>query len=190
MLDFGAIARKEKTMAELCGHLTIDELRDLTNEMADMVLGLIADCTDADVTFVPVDPEAQDDYAENADEVNLPWTLGHVIVHATATAEESAFLAAELARGVQRAGRSRAEVPWQSITTIAQCRERIKESRRMRLASLEMWPAVPYLDNTVELRYLPGPINPPARFCTGLSHASGHVSQMVEIIRQAKAARA
>ena len=189
MIDFGAIARKEKTMAELCDHLTIGELRDLTNEMADMVLDLIADCTDADVTFVPVDPDAHDDFAESADEVNLAWTLGHVIVHATATAEESAFLAAELARGVQRVGRSRAEVPWQSITTVAQCRERIEESRRMRLASLGMWPTVPHLDNTAA-SHSQGPLNPPARFCTGLSHASKHVPQMREIIRQAKAARA
>jgi hypothetical protein len=45
-------------------------------------------------------------------ELALPWTLGHVIVHITASAEESAFLAAELARGVhRRTGRSRFEVP-------------------------------------------------------------------------------
>ena len=52
---------------------------------------------------------------------------------------------ADLARGVAFHGRSRSEVPWETVTTIAQCRARLEESRRMRLASLDMWPDQPYL---------------------------------------------
>ena len=189
MLDFELIAKKEKTIGELCGHLTPADLYDLTNEMADMMLDLIADCVDEDVMFEPLDPLAQDDFAGSDEEVDLAWTLGHVVVHTTASAEESAFLAAELARGVQRPGRSRYEVPWQTVTTIAQCRERLEESRRMRLASLELWPDEPHLDNTVELGYLKGPISASARFCAGLRHDNGHVKQIAEVVRQAKAAR-
>lgn len=187
MLDFEPVNRKEMTMAELCSHLTPADLRDLTNEMVDTMLDLMADCVDADVTFVPDDPEAYDNFATIAEEVTMPWTLGHVVVHTTATAEESAFLAAELARGVKREGRSRSEVPWQTVTTIAQCRERLEESRRMRLASLELWPDKPHLDNTVELgKEL---INAPARFCGGLRHDTGHLDHITKIVRQAKAAR-
>lgn len=49
------------------------------------------------------------------DDVHLAWNLGHVIVHTMASAEESAALAAELARGVEYHGRSRYEVPWETV---------------------------------------------------------------------------
>ena len=97
MLDFQAVRRKETTMGELCGHLTVGDLRDLTNEMVDTILGLIADCTDADVVFVPSDPDAHDSFASNDNVVDLAWGLGHLVVHATASSEEAAFLSAELA---------------------------------------------------------------------------------------------
>src|SRR5262245_19868199 len=100
MLDFAPIRQKEMTWADFTASLTIVDLRDLTNEMVDTMLDLIRHCTDDCVTFVPNDPTAHDAYAVNQDEVNMPWTLGHVIVHTTASAEESAALAAELARGV------------------------------------------------------------------------------------------
>ena len=91
--------------------LTINDLRNLSNEMVNKILGMIARCEDADVTFEAPDPEANDPAASSEAEVNMSWTLGHVIVHTTASAEESAALAAELARGVEHHGRSRSEVP-------------------------------------------------------------------------------
>jgi hypothetical protein len=148
MLDFTPVRNKELSIERLCAQLSVQDLRRLTDEMVDTMLALIGGCCDADVVFVPDDPEAEDTYASDPDETFLPWTLGHVIVHTTASSEESAFLAAELARGVpQREGRSRYEVPWQSMTTIEQCRQRLEESRRMRLASLDLWPAPPHLEN-------------------------------------------
>jgi hypothetical protein len=168
-----------------------DDLARLTNEMIDSMLGMIAGCTDADVVFVPDDPEAYDEYAENEADLELAWTLGHVIVHTTASAEEAAFLAAELARGVEmRVRRSRWEVPWQTVTTIAQCRQRLEESRRMRLASLAMWPDEPNLENHYVYRRTDVPINAKTRFAFGLAHDESHVEQIAEIVRQAKQARA
>ena len=190
MLDFAPIRSKAKTMHDSYGHLTPAQLRDLTNEMIDTMLGLIAECDDEDITFVYHDPKAYDHAAANSKEVGLAWTLGHVIVHVTASAEEAAFLAAELARGVQREGRSRYEVYWETVTTVKQCRQRLEESRRMRLASLEMWPDKPHLDNTIELRYLRGPINPVSRFLGGLSHDDAHLGQIKEILRQSREAKA
>ena len=170
-------------------NLTQDDLRCQTNQMIDQMLALLADCADEDVTFVPLDDAAHDQFAANAAEVNVSWTLGHVIVHTTASAEESAFLAAELARGVPNHGRSRYELPWQSVTTIAQCRERLEESRRMRLASLELWPQPPHLEIAYTLAFSPDPINAPVRFVLGLRHDEAHVEQIRKIVAQAKAAR-
>ncbi len=190
MLDFSRVRSKESTVAQLAEGLTPDDLRRLTDEMLDTQWGLIAACTDADVTFVPDDPGAYDEAAATEAELRMAWTLGHVIVHVTASAEESAALASELARGVVFHGRSRSEVPWPTVTTLAQCKARIEESRRMRLASLDTWPDRPYLDNT----YLPyegvEPVNAVNRFIRGLSHDDAHLGHLTEIVRQAKAARA
>lgn len=189
MLDFVAYANGAITYDELIAGLAPHDLRDLTNEMVDAMQAQIADCTDADVTFQPLDPAADDPYAVDNGEVNMPWTLAHVIVHTTASAEEAAALAAELARGVENHGRSRAEVPWQSITTVDQCRLRLEESRRLRLASLEMWPDAPDLEN----RYRPWPsapeINAIGRFVLGLRHDADHLGQIADIVEQAQVVR-
>lgn len=189
MLDFTRLRAREATLGELVEGLAIPDLRDLTNEMIDYQLALIADCEDADVVFVPDDPQAEDRYAANPEDVNLAWTLGHVIVHVTASSEEKAFLAAELARGIDREGRSRYETPWETVTTIAQVRDRLEESRRMRLASLDMWPDTPDLSLTVNYRWLRGPMNAVARFCMGLLHDDDHLEQIADIVRQAHTTR-
>ena len=169
--------------------VTTSDLRNLTNEMIDTMLDMIKDCSDADVTFEPSDPEAYDGDASTDSELNMPWTLGHVIVHATASSEEAAALAAELARGVEWHGRSRSEVPWRTVTTIEQCRHRLEESRRMRLASLDMWPDEPYLDNTYQARPDVPATNCLRRFVNGLRHDSNHLAQIERIVEEAKSQR-
>ena len=187
MLDFTPLRNKELTISQLAADLGAGDLRRLTNEMVDTVMGLISACVDADVTFVPDDPDARDTFADDEADVDLAWTLGHVIVHITASSEESAALAAELARGVEFHGRSRYETPWETVSTLAQCRQRLEESRRMRLASLDMWPDEPHLDNVFEAHGQE--INAVARFVWGLKHADDHLGQIEEIARQASAAR-
>jgi hypothetical protein len=190
MLDFTPVRKKERTMRELVSGIGPDDLRRLTNEMIDSIRGLIAECTDADVIFTPSDPGAYDSAAATEAELHMPWTLGHLIVHTTASSEEAAAIAAELARGVpHRGGRSRSEVHWQTITTIAQCRDRLEESRRMRLASLEMWPAQPHLDNTYQPREGAEHTNAVMRFVNGLRHDDDHVGQIADVVAQARAAR-
>jgi hypothetical protein len=188
MLDFQPVRNKEMTMTDLVRGLSNDELRQLTNEMIDAMLDQISDCLDMDVVFVPHDPDAHDAYAANEEEIELAWTLGHVIVHVTASAEEAAAVAAELARGVRYHGRSRSEVPWQTVTTIDQCKQRLEESRRMRLASLDIWPDQPQLDNTYKY-YGGNPVNAVARFAYGLKHDDDHLDQIADIVGQAKNAR-
>ncbi|MBA3945488.1 MAG: DinB family protein [Herpetosiphonaceae bacterium] len=189
MLDFGPLRNHEVTLADMSRDLTKDDLRKLTNEMIDEMQTITAGATDADVVFVPVDPQAKDTFGK-VEDADLSWTLGHVIVHATASSEESAALASMLARGIPVEGRSRAEVPWETVHTVAQLRARLAESRRMRNAFLDTWPDEPNL----ELTYIPfpqaGPINAAGRVILGLMHDDGHLEQLREIMRQAQAVRA
>lgn len=187
MLDFQPVREKKFALQDLVQGLTKADLRRELNEMYDEVERLIAGCTDTYVTFEPIDEKADDPYAVQGEET-ISWTLGHVIVHLTASMEESASLAAELARGVTFHGRSRWEVPWREVTTIEGCRARLSESRRMCLASLEMWPEPPHMENT----YIPVegalPHTCISRFASGLKHASDHLGQISETVRQARAA--
>lgn len=189
MLDFEKVRNQEMTVEELAAGLTVDDLRTLTNQIIDKVQFLIERCQDGDVTFNPEDPKAHDPYATSEEEIHMPWTLGHVIVHITASSEESAFLAAELARGVRRRrARSRFEVHWTTIHTLADCQQRLEESRRMQLASLDIWPDSPHLENG----YVSKSgifVNPIVQHIFGLFHAEDHLSQIAEIISQAKIAR-
>jgi hypothetical protein len=170
-------------------HLTPADLWTLTNALIDDVQKMLRRCKDPDISFVPVDPLANDAAAADNADANIAWTLGHVIVHMTASSEESAFLAAELARGIEYHGRSRSEVPWETMTTVAQCRERLEESRRMRLASLSLWPADSQIATTYQVSETSQPMRPVARFAAGLLHDSSHLAQVREVIQQARESR-
>ena len=189
VIDFAPVRRKEKALQDLAEGMTRDELARLANEMCDIFLELVAEASDFDVTFVPEDADANDTFAATAEEVNMPWTLGHVIVHWTASSEESAALALTLARGLDVTGRSRYEVPWEQVTAAAFLRERIEESRRMQLAMLDAWPNQPHLDKTYSAREGARPMNAVVRFLAGLSHADAHRDQVSDVLAQARAAR-
>jgi len=110
------------------------------------------------------------------------------VVHATATAEEAGALALTLARGLPVDGRSRYETPWQTVRTIDQLRHRLEESRRMRLAMLAAWPDGPRLDQSVRLSERFAPMNAIGLYLFGLMHEDEHLSQVAEIMRQARVA--
>lgn len=163
-----------------------DDLAHLTTASVDEVRKMLRRCVDADVVFVPNDPLAYDPGAATSDEATVGWTLSHIIVHMTASAEEAAMLAAEQARGVPFHGRSRSETPWTTITTVAQCRARLTESRRMRLASLQTWPDVPQLakpDLPADGAPVMGTV---ALFMGGLRHDADHLEHLRDVIHQAR----
>jgi len=187
VLDFRAVHARTQTLQQLAGGLAKADLAVAMNTLYDDVQARIRDVSDADITFPPVDPDAKDEFASDTAEVGLAWTLGHVVVHLTASAEEAAFIATELARGVAREGRSRWETPWTSVLTAEAARSRIEESRRMIAAMLDAWPDPPHLD--VTLPGSTGPRNAIVRFLSGLNHADSHLAQVSEIVRQAHAAR-
>ena len=72
------------------------------------------------------------------------------------------------------------------MTTLAQCRQRLAESRRIRLASLGMWPDEPHLDNGVVYWDGSGWVNAKGIFAWGLAHDDDHRRQAEGIIRQAR----
>ncbi len=185
MLDYQSIRDKKISLQELVQGLSRDDLRRELNDLFELIEKMIQNCADEDVTFQPSDPAAHDASAVEGEE-QLAWSLGHVIVHLTASMEESASIAQELARGVEYHGRSRREIPFRQVTTIDFCRKRLAESRRMSLASLEMWPEEPSLENT----YIPiqgaRPYNAVSRFASGLKHASDHLGQIAEILVQVR----
>lgn len=166
---------------------TRQDLIEATNEMVDTMLAMVKAVPDSYVTFQPFDPHAYDNAATTTGEVHMAWTLGHVIVHATASAEEHAANGATLARGVEINGRNRYETPWETVTTTAQLIHRLEESRRMRLAFLNAWPDEPHLDNfwrKREDRW--GALNAIGYTLIGLKHDFDHLEQIAEIIRQAE----
>jgi len=77
-------------------------------------------------------------------------------------------------------------VPWRTVTTVEQCRHRLEESRRMRLASLDMWPDKPYFENSYQARPDLPASNCVKRFLNGLRHDTNHLAQIEEIVRQAR----
>ena len=187
-LDFSRVRAREVKLADLVADLSVDDLARATDSSIAQIEEILATATDADVVFVPEDPAADDPAAADPADRDLAWNLGHLVAHVTASAEESAALAQELARGVPFHGRSRWEVPWKTVTTIDQCRQRLAESRRIRLASLQMWPASP--PSEVD----PDPAIPTwqqarERFARGLSHEDAHVDQIRNVLKQARAAR-
>jgi hypothetical protein len=190
VIDFEPYRRKEKTLQDLVEGLDGEDLARLTNEMCDRQLDLIKGAADADVSFVPDDPDADDPFAATEEEERIAWTLGHVITHTTASSEEAAAHALTLARGLDVQGRARYEVPWREATTARFLRDRIEESRRMRLAMLEAWPDDPHLD----VFYQPIPKRPPVnavgRFLGGLAHDDSHLGQIGKVLAQARAVHA
>ena len=189
VIDFSPLRRREVSLQDLANGLTTGDLAKLTQEMCELQLALIAGAEDADVVFVPDDPEANDTFAATPEDVGLSWTLGHVVVHATASSEESAALALVLARGLPVEGRSRYEVPWQLATTVEFIRNRIQESLRMRLSMLNAWPASPHLENFYAPYEGRPPMNAFGRFLSGLSHDDSHLDQIRKIMYQGKQRR-
>jgi DinB superfamily len=189
VIDFSPLRRREVSLQDLAKGLTTGDLAKLTEEMCGRQLELIADAEDADVVFVPDDPEANDTFAARPEDVGLSWTLGHVVVHAAASSEESAALALVLARGLPVEGRSRYEVPWEQATTVEFLRHRIQESLRMRVSMLNAWPDSPHLDNFYAPYEGRPPMNAFGRFLGGLAHDDSHLDQIRKIVYQGKERR-
>lgn len=187
LIDFTPIQTGTRKLAELQHEVTHADLIRATHEMIDTMLSLIEEAKDSYVTFQPIDLKAHDSAAINSDEVGMAWTLGHVIVHTTASGEEAASIGSSLARGVLVEWRDRYEVPWQNMETIADLHHRLEESRRIRLAYLNAWPDEPHLEVLWRKKDSPkGILNAIGYTLSGLKHDADHINQIAEIIQQAR----
>lgn len=179
-IDFPALFDKRRTLVEETADVAASDLRGMTADIYDRVDDLIGGPTDAEIVFIPADP---------AEDGAPGWNLAHVVVHFTAGLEENAAQGCTLARGAEITGRPRFETPWETVTTTAQVRQRLAESRRMSMAFLDAWPDQPQLDNVHDHPVF-GASNAVAYHVLGLVHARGHLAQVEEIVRQAPAATA
>jgi hypothetical protein len=123
LFDFSPFHRGERKLETFIPEFTHPQLIDLTNTQIDEYLHLTADLTDAEITAVAHDPEA---------EGGIGWNVAHLILHTTASAEEGATIASILARGIPYGfePRLRYEADWQTITRRAQVVQRMDSSRR------------------------------------------------------------
>ncbi len=195
MIDFSPMRDGDLSFIDYAAQANIGtaELKALSDESIDTLLGLVDGLSDSDIVLSPEDAEADDPFAV-AGEETIGWNFGHLIAHVTASTEEGAALSSLLARGVPASERPRYETPWRDITTVAHVRQRLLESQRMRNAYLETWPDAPLLEvvRVVSERFTArfGEMNAPAAFLFALSHEVGHYEQIEEVKRQALAARA
>lgn len=192
-IDFAPLLKREVNPFEYSQQYSIDDLREASNTSLDILVDIINQATDEQITFIPHDPDAHDPDAV-AGEEHIGWSLGHLVLHATATAEEGFSRSSILARGIVLPSslRLRYEDSWHThCQTRADCLHRLEESRRMRLAYLDAWPDRPHLDVFLE----PSP-DTPFRFqinalvsaLLGLTHEIQHHDQFREALRQAQAA--
>ena len=159
-LNFEAFRSGKSSYADAVRDVTHTDLYQATTDLFDTIESIITDVTDMGTTFVPHDPDLKDPNEE-------AYTLGHVIVHLTATLEESSSIGSVLARGIIFEGR-------------------LRESRRMCKAFLDSWPDAPHLDVTIVRIPSFGPMNAVGMHALGILHGGGHIEQLREIMRQSK----
>lgn len=179
-IDFGALRAGKASYADLTSSISQADLRAETSELFSNIQAITAGATDAAVTLVPEDPQAG--------EGEHGWTLGHVIAHLTASLEEQATSSALLARGFAIEQRLHTETPWESITTLAQVQDRLRECNRICNAYLDAWPDKPDLNTTIARLQFIGPMNAIGCYTLGLLHGQMHYDQLKEIMRQAREA--
>ncbi len=193
LLDFTRVDNHEINLLEFSKHFTVDDLRAATNESIDTLLKIVQGLNDSQVAFLPVDLDADDPDAKPGEE-KIGWSIAHLVVHVTASSEEWATYSGLLARGLAYPAepRLRHETEWKTVTTTAQCIQRLEESRRMRLGYLDVWPDNPDLETVRGLseRFVErlGQFNAPTCFLFGLKHEVGHYAQFRDVASQAKAA--
>lgn len=193
-IDFTPIRERTQKAISFAAQYSLDDIRAAAAESVEFMSSLLHGLTDQDVTFAPDDPLADDPYAI-PEEQHIGWSIAHLIVHVTASTEEYVSVASVIARGIMypREPRLRHETHWKSVTTVAQCEQRLRESLRMRLAYLDAFPdeILPgRWERSERFLAIYGDLDAKAAYLFGLHHELGHREQLVEARRQALAVRA
>lgn len=189
VIDFTPLRERKVKAGEFASRYSLADIRETAVAGITFMRELIADLDDADVTFDPIDPEANDPHARPGEE-HIGWSIAHLIVHVTASTEEGAALASVLARGIPYPNdvRLRYETDWRSVTKKSTLEQRLNESLRMRLAFIDSMPDKPSnatVKRSERFIELYGETDYKATFIFGLMHEFGHHEQMAEVKRQA-----
>jgi hypothetical protein len=189
-IDFAPVRDNTIKMEQFAQDYSVDDLRALTRDLLGEVRSIIDAADDQQVLFLPFDPDANDPAALPGEE-HIGWSLAHLVLHVTASAEESAGISSLLARGIVygREPRLRYEPYWKNITGKAQVVQRLDECERICLAYLDAWPDAPHLNNYRETSEASlernGRLNAVATYLYGFRHMDGHLAQFREALRQA-----
>jgi hypothetical protein len=189
LIDFQPVFKKEKTLIDLANEYSHAGLGDALNSYVDVTLQIINSVSDEQAQYIPFDPEADDPHAATEADRHIGWSLIHLVMHVTATAEEAAAFSSILARGIAIGGRLRRWRNWRAVTTCAETVARLEECRRMCLAYLATWPDRPDLSTKRTMPEdfkWPGP-NAPISFLAGLMHWHKHIEQLQQVAEQARA---
>src|SRR5258708_37933433 len=115
LINFQPIYKKEKTLGDLAGQYNNADLREALNSYVDFTIQIINSVSDEQATYIPPDPDANDPYATSEVEHHVGWSLVHLVMHVTASAEEAAAFSSILARGIAIGGRLRNEQDWRQV---------------------------------------------------------------------------
>ena len=189
LIDFQPVFKQEKTLIDLANEYSQADLGDALNGYVDLTLHIMRGLSDEQAVYIPVDPEADDPYAAAEADRHMGWSLIHLMLHVTATAEEAAAFSSILARGIPIGGRLRSERNWREVTTCAEAVARLEECRRVCLAYLATWPDRPDLST---VRIMPENLNwmkpnAPISFLAGLMHWHKHIEQFRQVAEQIRA---
>ena len=183
-IDFTPWSSQGSDPLEFAKPFSLSDLKLAVNVYLDSISAIVRDLDDAQLTFEPYDAEANDPDAKTTAEINMAWSVAHLVLHVTASLEEGAAISSLLARGVAIGGRFRYEPDWRTVTTVKQIEQRIEESRRMCLSYLDTWPDQPHLDTyrifAPDSRNANTKMNAPACLLSGMRHLSGHLDRVQE----------
>jgi hypothetical protein len=188
LINFQPIYNGEKSLGDLAGEFSNADLVAALNSYVDFTIEVIESVDDTQVTHIPHDPDADDPYAASDADRHAGWSLVHLVMHVTASAEEAAAFSSILARGIAIGGRLRSEQDWRQVTTCAGTVARLEECRRICLAYLATWPDRP---DVTTVRIMPEHLtwmkpNAPVSFLAGLMHWHKHVNQFRTVAEQAR----
>jgi hypothetical protein len=180
LINFQLVYNRAITLSDLAERYSNADLCSALNNYVDYTRQMISGVSDEQAQHIPHDPNADDPYAASEAERHAGWSLIHIIMHVTASAEEAAAFSSILARGIPIGGRLRHETDWREVLTCAEVIERLEECQRICLGYLATWPDVPDLTTT---RIMPEGMtwmkpNAPTQFLAGLLHWQAHIPQM------------
>src|SRR5258708_8940896 len=120
------VYNKEKTLGDLASQYSNADLHAALNSYVDFTIQIINSVSDEQALYIPPDPDANDPYATTEAEHHVGWSLVHLVMHVTASAEEAAAFSSILARGIAIGGRLRSERDWRHGTTWSEAVPRLE----------------------------------------------------------------